>query len=46
MAHAGAVGKVALYSDGQANNLIMTGGLKDGKLNVFDMRTNKPVKSC
>ena len=41
----GAVGKIGLYSDGRDNNLIMTGGLKDGVLNIFDMRTNTPVTS-
>ena len=42
---AGAVGKIGLYSDGRDTNLIMTAGLKDGVVNLFDMRTNSPVKS-
>ena len=42
---AGAVGKMGLYSDGRDTNLIMTAGLKDGVVNLFDMRTNTPVKS-
>ena len=42
---AGAVGKIGLYSDGRDANLIMTAGLKDGVVNLFDMRTNTPVKS-
>ena len=34
-----------MFSDGRDTNLILTGGLKDGKLNIFDMRTNKVQKS-
>ena len=36
---------MGLYSDGRDTNLIMTAGLKDGVVNLFDMRTNTPVKS-
>lgn len=43
-AHSQAVAKVAFFADG-SDNLIATSGLKDGKLNVFDMRTCKPVSS-
>ena len=43
--HNGAISKVAMFSDGRDKNLILTGGLKDGKLNIFDMRTNKVEKS-
>jgi WD40 repeat protein len=40
----GQVSKVAFYSNGN-DNLIATAGLKDGKLNLFDMRTSKPIAS-
>jgi WD40 repeat protein len=43
-AHASAVSKICFFSDG-SDNLIATAGLKDGKLNIFDMRTCKPVSS-
>ena len=37
--HSGAVSKIVLYSDGQSN-VVMTAGQRDGKLNIFDMRTS------
>jgi hypothetical protein len=42
-AHGGGVGVVRLYSDNIDQNLIITAGLKDGILNIFDMRSNSPV---
>ena len=46
-AHAGgAVSKVVLYSDDRVNSLVLTAGQRDGKLNVFDMRTSQAVKSA
>ena len=40
--HNGAVSKINTFSDG-TNNLIISGGLRDGKLNLLDMRTLKVV---
>ena len=36
--HKGAVSKINMFSDG-TNNLILSGGLRDGVLNILDMRT-------
>ena len=44
--HAGAVSKIHLHSDGSNSNLILSGGLRDGKLNVLDMRTLKNTQSA
>lgn len=33
-----------MYSDGQSN-IVLTAGQRDGKLNIFDMRTSQVVKS-
>ena len=41
--HSGAVAKVKLFSDGGANNLVLTSGTNDGVLAIHDMRTNKIV---
>jgi WD40 repeat protein len=38
------VSKIVFFSDG-SDNLVATAGLKDGKLNLFDMRTCKSVCS-
>ena len=38
-AHGSAVSKICFYSDNQVNNIVLTAGQRDGKLNVFDMRT-------
>jgi len=38
--HSGAVSKCVLYSEGSGNNIVLTAGQRDGKLNVFDMRTS------
>ena len=44
--HGSAVSKIHLYSDDhQTNNLVLTAGQRDGKLNVIDMRTSQTVKS-
>jgi len=43
--HSGGVGKVKLYSDGGSNNLVITGGINDGVLSVYDMRTGKTAYS-
>ena len=45
-AHGSAVGKITLYSDDKNQNLVLTSGLRDGKVNIFDMRTSKVVKSA
>ena len=46
-AHAGgAVSKIVLYSDDRTNSLVLSAGQRDGKLNVFDMRTGQAVKSA
>jgi len=37
--HSGAVSKCLLDSNG-GNNIVMTAGQRDGKLNIFDMRTS------
>ena len=42
MVHSGGVSKIALHSTGDSN-LIVSSGLKDGSLSVFDMRTHKVV---
>jgi len=39
-AHNGPVSKIHLYSDGVNKNLIISAGLKDGILNVIDMRSH------
>ena len=44
-AHGSAVSKISLFSDGGNQNLVMTTGLRDGKMNIFDMRTSQAVKS-
>ena len=36
--HSGAVGKCIL--DGQNSNIVVTAGQRDGKVNIFDMRTS------
>ena len=41
--HNGPVSKIALYSDGVNKNLIISAGLKDGIMNVLDMRSHQPV---
>lgn len=43
--HKGAVSKVMLYSDGGANNIVISAGINDGVLAIHDMRTNKLVNS-
>ena len=42
-AHGGGVASILLSSDRVNSHLICTSGINDGMLNVFDMRTNKPV---
>lgn len=42
--HASAVGKIFLHSDSE--NLVVTGGLRDGRVNVYDMRTSGTVKAA
>jgi WD40 repeat protein len=42
--HQGALSKIALFSDGQNNNVFLSTGLKDGGLAAHDMRTHKPIK--
>lgn len=44
-AHGGGVAAIHLFSDRVDTHLICTGGINDGVVNVFDMRTNKPVFS-
>lgn len=39
------MGSIHLYSDNVSNHLVCTSGLNDGMVNMFDMRTNKPVFS-
>ena len=39
-AHNAAVAKICMHSDGADQNVVLTSGLKDGKVNVFDMRSN------
>lgn len=39
-AHGSAVSKVVLHSDDRTCNVVLTAGQRDGKLNVFDMRTS------
>jgi len=39
-AHNGPVSKIQFYSDGASNHLIISAGLKDGVLAVYDMRTH------
>jgi len=41
--HAGAVGKICLYSN---DNLVITGGLNDGRVNIYDLRTDKAIKAA
>ena len=38
--HNGPVSKIQFYSDGASNHLIISAGLKDGVLAVYDMRTH------
>ena len=42
MAHQGGVAKIALYSD-HSDRVIISTGLKDGVLNIFDMRSHQPI---
>ena len=42
--HAGAISKINMFSDG-TSNLILSGGLRDGVLNMLDMRTLQKVQS-
>lgn len=42
MAHSGGVSKIQFYSDSD-NSIVLSSGLKDGVLNIFDMRTQNPV---
>lgn len=42
--HAGAISKINMFSDG-TSNLILSGGLRDGVLNILDMRTLQKVQS-
>lgn len=41
--HNGPVSKIQFYSDGADSNLIMSSGIKDGVLEVVDMRSHAPV---
>lgn len=34
-----------MYSDSGSNNLVITGGINDGVLSVYDMRTGKTAYS-
>lgn len=43
--HGGGVGSINMFSDHVSSHLIVTTGLKDGMVNVYDMRTNMPVFS-
>ena len=44
--HGSAVSKILLFSDDrQTNSMVLTAGQRDGKLNIFDMRTGQTVKS-
>jgi len=40
--HNGGVSKILFHSD-STSNIVLTSGLKDGVLNVFDMRSHQPV---
>lgn len=42
-AHGSGIGCIRLYTDNVDQNLIISTGLKDGIVNIFDMRTNSPV---
>ena len=42
-AHTGAISKTMFYSDGVNNNLILSAGLKDGRLICHDMRSHQAV---
>lgn len=44
-AHQGSVSKIVFYSDGVQNNLILSTGLKDGRLTAHDMRMHRPISS-
>ena len=44
--HGSAVGKICFYSDDQVNNVILTAGLRDGRVNVYDMRCGQMVKAA
>ena len=44
--HGSAVGKICFYSDDQVNNVILTAGLGDGRVNVYDMRSGQMVKAA
>ena len=44
-AHKGGVASIHLFSDHVNTHLICTSGVNDGVVNIFDMRTNKPVVS-
>ena len=36
---------IILHSDNVSSNLVCTSGINDGLVNIFDMRTNKPLMS-
>lgn len=44
-AHSGGVASIIFHSDSVSTHLICTSGINDGMLNIFDMRTNKPLFS-
>ena len=44
-AHSGGVASIIFHSDNVSSHLICTSGINDGMVNIFDMRTNKPVFS-
>ena len=39
------MGSIILHKDDVHTNLICTSGMNDGMVNIFDMRTNKPLLS-
>ena len=36
---------IILHSDNTTSHLVCTSGINDGMVNIFDMRTNKPLMS-
>jgi len=42
-AHQGAVSKIMFYSDGMNSNIILSAGLKDGRLVAHDMRSHSVI---
>ena len=42
MAHSGGVAKIQFFSDNETS-IVLSSGLKDGVLNIFDMRSQQPV---